>query len=114
MAAALNCHAHASAFATRLVAPAMRFGGGGGAAGGCVTSLLRQVLTPLAAAPHVLKHSHFVTLCRQPLGPLPARFVNWGRQNTQSLQAVLAVAPLKKGKHWEMCEILFVLSLIHI
>ena len=24
---------------------------------------------------------------------------NWGRQNTQSLQAVLAVAPLKKGKH---------------
>jgi hypothetical protein len=23
---------------------------------------------------------------------------NWGRQNTQSLQAVLAVAPLKKGK----------------
>ena len=33
---------------------------------------------------------------------------NWGRQNTQSLQAVLAVAPLKKGKHWEMCEILSV------
>ena len=27
---------------------------------------------------------------------------NWGRQNTQSLQAVLAVAPLKKEKHWEM------------
>ena len=25
-------------------------------------------------------------------------FSNWGRQNTQSLQAVLAVAPLKKGK----------------
>ena len=24
--------------------------------------------------------------------------LNWGRQNTQSLQAVLAVAPLKKGK----------------
>ena len=24
--------------------------------------------------------------------------VNWGRQNTQSLQAVLAVAPFKKGK----------------
>ena len=24
--------------------------------------------------------------------------INWGRQNTQSLQAVLAVAPLKKGK----------------
>ena len=34
--------------------------------------------------------------------------LNWGRQNTQSLQAVLAVAPLKKGKHWEMCEILSV------
>jgi hypothetical protein len=33
---------------------------------------------------------------------------NWGRQNTQSLQAVLAVAPLKKGKHWKMCEILSV------
>ena len=27
---------------------------------------------------------------------------NWGRQNSQSLQAVLAVAPLKKEKHWEM------------
>jgi hypothetical protein len=25
---------------------------------------------------------------------------NWGRQNTQSLQAVLAVAPLKKGCNW--------------
>ena len=27
-----------------------------------------------------------------------SNFFNWGRQNTQSLQAVLAVAPLKKGK----------------
>ena len=34
--------------------------------------------------------------------------MNWGRQNTQSLQAVLAVAPLKKGNTRKCMEILSV------
>ena len=48
------------------------------------------IFTPDEAEP---QENRFCVVCMK----VPPPRTNWGRQNTQSLQAVLAVAPLKKG-----------------